>query len=408
MRRDVSALSTAVNPSITRSLHLVVALSALGISACAHRVAERAEKHEGWNRHLVAYDTQLAVRIDGAAPLTTLSGQSLLASKVSLLTPDQRLAIRTDYALQAGELLSPSDAARWRPGSVPQSLGAQRIGQQADLRLPAIAGAPVTLNLRHEQEERWLADAAIQHQRQGLGLQWAPSAAAFELQWQGQDAPVDGRQALACSLDSSVKVPVTLVATPMALRLGGRACEVVPLAASAAASPARTWSAGLQWGATPERRAALRLLRVDAQPLAASGPTFADAAAHELGLEHEERVGPWAARAGLAWRQFEAAAAPAAWASDASLSRDLGTMSVVAQWQSGDRYWFLPGTSTPTDDLALSLDFSRWAAQRWPGYTPTLSLAYRWQRAATDTGAAPAPTAHEDGSLEWRLSLPWR
>lgn len=383
-------------------------LAAVGVSACAHRVAEQAETQEGWTQQLVAYDTRLAVRVDGAAPLTTQSGQPLLASEVSLLTPDQRLAIRTDYALKAGELISPSDAEGWRPGSMPQSLGTQRIGQQADLRLPAIAGAPVTLNLRHEQEERWLADAAIQQQRQGLGVQWAPSGAAFDLQWQGQDAPVDGRQALACSLDSSVRVPVTRAATPLALRLGGRACEVVPLSATSSAGSARTWSAGLQWGQTAERRAALRLLRVDAAPLSTHGQGAADAAAHELGLEHEERVGPWAARAGLAWRQADATTSPvAAWASDASLSRDLGTMSVAAQWQSGDRYWFLPGTSTPTDDLALSLDFSRWAAQRWPGYTPTLSLAYRWQRAATYGGAASAP-AHEDGSLEWRLSLPWR
>src|SRR5690606_27343436 len=124
------------------------------------------------------------------------------------------------------------------------------------------------------------------------------------------------------------------------------------------------------------------------------------------GLEHEERIGAWSARAGVAWRQRAdvAGADPGNWASDAQLSRDLGWMRVAAQWQSGDRYWFMPGGSLSSDDLALSLDFSTWAAQRWPGYTPTFLLAYRWQRVEPGLSAA----GHEDGAVEWRVSLPWR
>jgi hypothetical protein len=355
---------------------------------------------------MTARDAQLAVRVDGAAPLTTLAGQPLFASEMSLATTDQRVALRSDYALSAGELLSPADAARWRPGTVPQTLGSQRIGQQADLRLHTVAGAPVMLNLRHEQEQLWLQDTAIAQQREGVGLRWAPEVAAVDVQWQGREAPVDTRNALACSLRSTVNVPVAPLDPRLAVQVGGRACEVVPLDVTAPAGQAQTWSAGLGWGDSDQRRAALRLLMVNAENNAASA-AVSRASAHELGVEHEERMGPWSARAGVAWRQRDAVAhddEAGRWAGDARLSRDLGTMSVAAQWQSGDRYWFLPGASTPSDDLALSVDFSRWAAQRWPGYAPTLSLAYRWQR----TDAGPTTDAYEDGSLEWRLSLPWR
>ncbi|HEY0975137.1 MAG TPA: hypothetical protein VGE57_11640 [Solimonas sp.] len=347
-------------------------------------------------------DTQLAVRVEGAAPLVTSAEKPLFASEVSFHAIDSRLQLKSDYALRAGELLSPVDAQRWHAWAVPQSLGRQRIGQQAELKLPALAGAPLLVGLRYEQEDLWLRQNVVQSQRQGVDLRWASTLASLQLQWDAEALPWDARNALDCGVRGRLDVPL---ATPMlALQLGGRQCAVTALALESPSATARTWSAGLRWK-EPDSQATLRVLSVDAEPQP-QATAAATPPAYELGLDHERRIGAWSARAGVAWRTVTAPAAPATseqWATDASLRRDLGLMALSAQWQNGDRYWFVPGVAAPTDDLALSLDMSRWAALRWPGYAPTMALSYRWQRSATGASAA-----FEDESVQWRMSLPWR
>jgi hypothetical protein len=338
--------------------------------------------------------TQLALSVGAAAPLTTIGDEPVLSSELSLHAVDSMLRLRSAYVLRAGDLLTPAEGHRWRNGVQPATVGRQRIGQQARLQLPQFVGAPLVLALRHEQEDLWLADHAVQKLRQGADLQWAPDVAQLQLHWDAQTLPWDARNALDCSLRGQLSVPVST--QPWNLQLGGRSCAVATPLVDGELS-AQAWSAGLQWRGS-DQKATLRLQTVRAEMVEALAAEFP--AAYEVGLDHERRLGEWAARGGLAWRSGAGTmSAEQAWVADASLRRNLGLTAVMAQWRTGDRYWFLPGEARPSDDLALSLDLSRWTEQLWPGVLPTLALSYQW-RLAADGG--------RDDAVHWRLWLPWR
>lgn len=341
-------------------------------------------------------DSHVALRVDTAVPLMTLTDQPLFSSEVSFRAIDSMLSVRSGYSLGAGDLLTPAEALRWRVGLLPRSLGKQRIGQEARVQLPSFAGAPLILAMRHEQESVWMPDTAVQNLRQGLDLQWSPSFARLRLQWDMEALPWDTRNALDCPLRGQVVMP--LLDDIWSMQLGGRNCAVTPPNVDFQTGAAQTWSAGVHWRSSEQQFSTLRVLAVQAQQVDVT--TIHPDPAYEVGLDLERRLGEWAAKAGVAWRASDAVnASGEAWVADASLRRNLGLMALTAQWQTGDRYWFQPDFSQPTDDLALSVDMSRWAALRWPGHAPTLALSYQWRTAAN---------GYRDDSLQWRMWLPWR
>jgi hypothetical protein len=333
---------------------------------------------------------QLALSLDAAAPLMTVGNEPVFAGEVSLQALDALLSLKSGYVLCAGDLLTPAEAERWRARLLPTTLGRERVGHEARLQLPVAQAAPLTVVLRDERERLWLDESDIDTRRHGVDLRWAPTFADLQLQWDLAALPWDARSALDCPLRARIAVPLSEAA--WGAEVGGRACRIagVPERAQAAAA-AQTWSAGLLWQAD-HRRGRLRVLAVDA---GVSDRHVPDSAI-EVGLDHEQRLGAWTARSGLAWRHV--AAGSAEWSMDASLRRPVGDLAVSAQWQSGDRYWFVPEYAVPTENLTLSLDLSDWVLRRWPVDLPSLQVSYHWRSAAGDW---------RDESLQWRLWMPW-
>ncbi len=372
------------------SLLLPVVLACL--AACASAPATR---QGAWEAQAAVQDAGASARVEAAMPLLAAAGAPVLASELSFAAIESRLQLRSEYRLLAGDLLTPTAAPRWHSGHPPQSLGTQSIVQDVQFALPRLAGSPLQVGLRYEQTDQWLAQSALQQLRQQLDVRWSPGPARVQVQWNAEGLPRDARNALDCALRGQLNVPVAAAALDLQLR--GRDCQVDVTHQDGL--HAQTWSAGLHWSAG-EHSSTVRLLNVDAEPL--PQVMQRDVAAYEFGFEHARTLGDWVARAGVAWRALDAPPAVAGdtWVADASLRRELGLLTLAAQWQNGDRYWFLPGYSLPTDDLSLSLDLSRWAALRWPGFAPALAVSYQWQR-------RPA-AGYDDAAVRGQVSLPWR
>ncbi len=381
------------------------------MGACASKAPQRvapAPSKSAWAQALEVPSLARAdLSLDGAVPFLTASSAPLLSSKVSLQAMESLLSLHADYALSPGDVLNPGDAARWNQKTLPQSVGAQSMGQEARLRLPQLSGAPLMVSMRYRQQDRWLIAGATQDIQQAVNLQWEPSYAAFQLNWMQQGKQLDPRLALDCPVDGAVKVPLRPASEHLALRVGGRSCSVQLPADLAAQLDAYTWSAALQWS-DAQRRAALRAQVIEPGP----APGYDNSAmvplssAYELSMQHEQSLGDWDASASVAWRRPPSATGyedGANWVADAKLRRDLRALAVVARWSNGDRLWFVPEAGVRSDDLALSLDLSRWAAGLWPGAMPTMELSYQYQRARAASSAI-----YQDDSILWRMSVPWR
>ncbi len=375
------------------ALSLVLTMPLVWLVACA--AAPTGVRPDAWKAQAAVQESGASARVAAAMPLLAAGGAPVFASELSFAAIESKLQLRSEYRLLAGDLLTPTDAPRWHSGAKPQSLGTQSIVQDARLTLPGPAGAPLQVGMRYEQTDQWLAQSALQQLRQQLDVRWSPGSARVQVQWDAEGLPRDARNALDCALRGQLSIPVS--AETVDLQLRGRDCEVD--VADHVGLRAHTWSAGVHWNAGGHS-STVRVLNVDAQPLPQA--LRPDVAAYEFGFEHARTLGDWVARAGVAWRALDAPATAGGdvWVTDASLRRDLGLLTLAAQWQNGDRYWFLPGYSLPADDLSLNLDLSRWAALHWPGLTPALALSYQWQR-------RPA-SGYDDATVRGQISLPWR
>jgi hypothetical protein len=398
-------------PVAVKSMIVIAALAASACTTAPVRESRAASvaSDRGWNQAVALPSLASAnLSVDGAVPFFSDSAAPLFSSKVSLQALESLLSLHADYSLTPGDVLNPADAARWNRKTLPQSVGAQSLGQEARLRLPELSGAPLLLSLRYRQQDRWLIGSATQEVQQAMRLQWEPSYAAFQLNWMQQGSQLDPRLALDCPVDGAVKVPLRSVSEGLALRVGGRSCSVRLPDDAPMPLDAHTWSAALQWS-DELRRAALRAQVIE--PTQAAGYELGHVAplssAYELQMQHEQTLGDWDARASIAWRRPPAVPGlddGAAWVADARLRRELRVLALVARWSNGDRLWFVPEAGVRSDDLALSLDLSRWAAGLWPGALPTMELSYQWQRAR----AASAAWYEDDTAIHWRMSVPWR
>lgn len=347
---------------------------------------------------LLRVDTQLA------AELPQLAGEPLFSSGLSLAGLGDRLAYSAAYRVQ-------TDAA------ASATFGSQQLQQRFSLRLPALYGAPLQLDARAEQQTALLTETATQRAQQAMELRWAPSFAALRMTWTPEGAAADAAQALRCDVAGQLSVPLrdggsSRFAT---LDAGTRTCAVLSPDAQTAGLSAQTWSAGLRWGAG-QRETSVRVLGVTPEPigLAAHPASLTPAAAgespdaYELRIAQQRALGAWQARADLAWRRppdgqdavLRTASSP--WAASAELSRQLAMTKLSASWQRGDPYWFLAGVQEEADRLALRVDLSPWAATLGHLPTPSLAMSYQWTRLEG------GDRLHDDQSLRWDLSFPWR
>ncbi len=335
------------------------------------------------------------LKLDGqmtAPQQTPLRG---LNSDFTLGSGDGLLLYRAGYRVQPGQLFESGTASFDAPS---QQVALQTLGQNADLRLSEVAGAPLRLGVSQETRSEWQLAGEAQQVRQSVNLGWAPSLAAFDLKWANTTAPA---APLDCALEGTMRMP--LPADTLALRLRGRSCRVVAADATVTDMDARTWSAAVEWG-EEKSRSQLRLQAIDPTP--ASGTAMADpAAGYELGVAQQQELGAWSTQARLAWQRVPDAQNPAVsqgWTSEASLQRKLGGVGVSAGVSSGmNPAWFLPESAERSDQLNLGLDLSRWAGGLLPGRSPQTGLYY------SRTRSIGSEETISDDLLQWKFSLLW-
>ncbi|AXQ27555.1 hypothetical protein D0B54_02170 [Solimonas sp. K1W22B-7] len=340
-----------------------------------------------------APDAPLQLKLDSqlAAPQrAVLPG---LNSDFTLGSSDGFLQYRAGYRVQPGQLFESGTSTVAAPS---QQVALQTLGQNADVRLSELAGAPLRLGISYEQRSEWQLAGEAQNAQQAVNLGWAPPIAAFDLKWSNSTAPA---APLDCALEGTMQMP--LPAEALALNLRGRSCRVVLPDASVAGLDARTWSAALEWGAQA-RRSQLRLQAIDPVPVAGAG-TSDPAAGYELGLMRKHDLGPWSAQTQFAWRRAPDAQNPAlaeGWSSDASLRRQLRGVGLSAGLASGvNPAWFLPDAAQRSNQLNLGLDLSRWAGGLLPGMTPETGLFY------SHTRSIGTEESFYDDMLQWKFSL---
>lgn len=340
---------------------------------------------------------QLAFKLDTRLPKPDQAPAPLFASGLTLDAAGGVFFYQADYALQPNAALLDSATAATGSSLAGRPLGEQAIGQQLGWRVTELAGAPLQMGLCYRQQDQWALGGLSQQAQRGVDLRWAPALADFDLQWTSSTsraAPLD------CDLQGSMRMPLAELA---ALRLRGRACEVVAPALQPGELDARSWSAALELGEAAQSTA-LRVLAVDPLPgpeaLAAVDPE----PGYELGLLQQLPIAGWQAQTSVAWRR-PAGLEEGSWSTDASLRRQLRGVGVSASVREGlNSYWFLPETVQRQRQYELGLDLSRWVAGRMPGLRPEMGMSYQWSPQAGPPG--PGRGLYE-GSVQWKFNLLW-
>ncbi len=364
-----------------RSRNLILTLGALLLGGCASAPQQAAPAVQ------LKLDGQMA-----AQPQAPLPGVN---SDFSLGSGDGLLLYRAGYRVQPGQMFASGTRNFDAPS---QQVAMQTLGQNADLRLSEVAGAPLLVGVSQEARSEWNLVGEAQNLQQAVNIGWAPPLAAFNLKWANTTTPA---APLDCAVEGSMRMPLPAEST--ALRLRGRSCRVVATDATVTDMEARTWSAALEWG-EDKQRSQLRLQAIDPTP--AAGAAMTDpAAGYELGLAQQQELGAWSTQARLAWQRVPDALNPAVsqgWTSEASLQRRLGGVGVSAGVSSGvNPAWFLPEAAERSDQLNLGLDLSRWAGGLLPGRSPQTGLYY------SRTRSIGSEETISDDLLQWKFSLLW-
>jgi hypothetical protein len=304
---------------------------------------------------------------------------------------DRLFSYQASWSIEPGDVLSTEPAANVAR-QAPTRLGGQQIGQNVALRLPELAGAPMTLAVSSEVESNWLLGGSTQSQRERADLSWSSNRAKVSVQWTGSATMFDDRAALACDLKSSVRLPVhEKSGRSEALRVSGRSCFVPHQGTPYDGTEAQAWGLSYVWGSLKrETEAALSVIdprwttELDFQTLRP---------AYELGLSHRRNFGSLSASGLVSMRQgpsVDGVAAPdpfdgyvsgdqADWSANASLTWQLPEASLSANWAKGiDRLWFTPDGGQGSDRFGLALNLSRWVESWMPASSPQLAMNWSW------------------------------
>ena len=352
------------------------------------------------------------VDVDGGLPGRKGEGEPVLASRMALGGDKLPLHYRASYVVEPGDVFATAGIA---PGTFsPQHFGRQRIGHDADARLPPVAGAPLRLRVTTESWERWSVDGTqSSQQRQLADLEWAPGPAKLNLQWAGGAAASDPNMALLCDVRGAMQVPLATAAAAPWVRFTGRSCQLRSSNPHYSAVSAEAWGMALGW---KQARGDTELLLTAVEPDWRDTPEQQPIdTGYELGLHHRLEHGDWTARAQFAMRRATAwdlaqgdapewarhADGDTHWVGSVSLARELSAVSLRAQWAQGaDPMWFMPQIGQRSDRFDLRLDLSKLVAAVAPDVTPQLSMQYQWNQARARNHASTS-----DGRVSVNMAL---
>ncbi|HLT90150.1 MAG TPA: hypothetical protein VKZ85_04325 [Woeseiaceae bacterium] len=350
--------------------------------------------------------------VDGMVPLFSpeaTEDNALIASRVDLGLDDRRLRYSARYRVESGDLFRLAEATD--PAAVPSVLAGQRFGQDVALTLPELAGAPVSLGVTAEVQERWQLAGQTRSENERAHLQWSPWRATLRVEWSEQAQAFDPSLALHCNLESSLGLPVRESGERrQRLLLAGRECYIAG-AESHAGLPVRAWSLG--WSSNGAARESIARVHV-IEPAWMDGLTPAGKEpGYQLGLGHRRDFGDLSAEALVTLRQppavlddgrYEAFEDDTSWSANASLTWHLPLASVSATWAQGvNPLWFVPDAPAATQDrdrFGLALDLSRWMEGLVPGSVRELGFTWDWSQVR-------APGAGAVGESAIALDVAW-
>jgi hypothetical protein len=400
--------------SVVRPHMVACVLTALLSAACAsvpplpgERPAKDASadrEHRPVRKHLQAPD-RLRLKIDAEAPfLPGDDDDKALASDFSIGIDDV-LSYRASWSFEPGDVIAGGSSPAY--AEAPTRFGGQSLGQDVNLSLPELAGAPVTFEVRTETENNWLVNGSTQSQRERARLSWAPGPASVNVQWAGTAAAFDSSIALTCDFQSTVLLPTHEAPDHSeSLLFSGRDCMVPGEASSHAGIEAQAWGMSYIWD-RPKRQSEALLSVIDPtwsaeSELAGIGPGY------ELGLRHRRTFGTLSASALVSLRRAPALADAVAgpilaentnWAANASLTWQMPEASLTANWATGvDRFWFTPEAGQQSDQFGLALNLSRWIELLIPRSSPQLAMNWNWSEIRL-------PSAETIGSNSLRLDV---
>lgn len=386
----------------------VCGLAALTIAACASSPPEAHRDTASSTSPDAAYggsrreDTSpaqdassfLQLQVAGAMPLFDVTGDdedTVLASNVSL-GAEELLQYEASYYLSAGDIVPPGMQER-SAGFSPSRVGSQRLGQNVNLRLPKLAGAPAALAVTSEFGNNWMVTDDTRLRREHADFSWSPGPATVNLQWISRAPALNTAKGLACTVQTTIRLPTRENAGHSGdIRFSGQECTVAAAGTPYAGIEARTWGLSYVWS-RPQGRSSAELSVID--PAWSSAIEQSDVEpGYELGFSHRRDFGTLSASALLSLRQsslWQTAAAEnfgthastteTRWTTDASLTWKLPTASVSANWAQGvDPLWFTPDYGERGERFGLSLDLSRWLQEYVPGPAPQLAMNWNWSQ----------------------------
>lgn len=375
-------------------------LLAFVLSACATAPREeKAHEHAPGNAAEAASGaptnslrpTRLSVDVDRALPVVRelRTDEVLLDSRVVASVNDDRLRYHASWSLEPGEALSAG------PGTTPGRLGSQRLGHDVRVRLPELAGSPLSFGVSSELRNDLSVSGyqALQHER--ARLEWAPGPTTVEVQWAGAATPFAPGTALACDLRSSLRLPTHTAADhSQGLTFSGSACTVAADDTAYAGVNTQAWGVGYAWERTDRATEAL-LSVIDPADEAMSEWRIA-APGYEIDLRHRRDFGALSAEARVslreapAWEYVVTAAGvdgwpgssfDAGWSTRTSLTWNLRYADVSANWAEGvDRLWFTPERTGRSDRFGLTLNLSSWVGAFAPSASPNLAMHWDWSQ----------------------------
>lgn len=384
---------------LTRHTSLVALVALANLSACATVQPQPDPGAAG--AAATASVGPVNMGLGGALPLVHTRTDPLLASRFGV--GGSALNYNASYTVLPGDVFAETGPPPGVAPPAPQQLGQQRVGQNLRLTLPPLAGAPVSLRLATETQERWtMTGSDTAQQRQLANLAWAPWRVNLNLQWDGGTAPADARFALGCDLRGTLRMPLHSAGAlaPGAMQLSGRNCQLLGAGPRYSAVTADTWGMAFSWS-RPDSETEFLLATIEPAWQSAPEQQLIDPA-FEFAVRHQRDQGLWSARALVAMRvatewdlalQDEltghyASGSESHWTATASLTRHLPSMSLSADWMhSADPMWFMPQVGQRSNRLNMRLDFSRAVASLMPEVTPQVAVHWNWAQSRSRTDA---------------------
>ena len=396
--------------SAVRPHTLACVLTALLSAACASVPPSQGEgasgaASSGGDKRAKPVADRLTLKIDGEAPFLPGDDDDKRLGSDFSIGIDSILRYRASWSVEPGDVIAGERSSPY--AEAPVRFGGQSLGQNVNLSLPELAGAPVTFEVRTETENNWLVDGSTQLQRERASLSWAPGPANVNVQWSGYAAAFDSSLALTCDLQSTVFVPTHEGSNHSeSLSFSGRDCVVPDDGSSFATTRAQAWGMSYTWN-RPKRQSEAIVSVID--PAWSANHDLAGAGAgYELGLRHRRTFGTLNASALVSLRRAptlgDAVAGPTLsedtnWAANASLTWQLQDASLSANWATGvDRFWFTPEASRHSDQFGLALNMSRWIESLIPRSSPQFAMNWNWSEVSL-------PGAGTIGSNSLRLDV---